>query len=796
MRDWISRIFLCACAAAFVSTARAADAQRFELLKGIYFYQLGEGRAQVQTNNNYRFTTQVYANLVGDVVTAAVTTPNGSRVDLLPDADGDPFRYRDRFDPDDRLAFEAFYPNGTYSLFIRGLRDGDRTMTFSITGDQYPAPPILNNYNAAQNLPYNQYNEVSWQPFAGGTKADFIQFQIEDLNNNTVWETPDFGEDGALNGLDTKTIIPARVLGPSSVYFATIRFVKVLGSGSRTYPGVPGTAGYFTRTEFTLRSVSTPPLDTVIDRVQIWRRVRYGQSTGDGELQPEAERYEFVARLDAIDTNQVASVGLGIPGTPTNSFLLSDPNGNEFELSREHETTQDSFLGLYPNGRYTFDVARVDGKGERVLVDLPGGLFAPVPRIHNVTNYEAYPGRTSLLVSWDPWTNAGPDDFIRVELSDEGTKTWDTANFNSAKHLKPDTTFVIIPGEFLVPGHDYRLRVHFYHVTVSGTRISPGAFVFGGFDSQTTVDFSTQLPDVRTFELAEGQFVWQRGTGPNDFEGDPAGRFRLEAAAAGATTSALLSAQVKTPAGATLNLARDPQDSVFRTAVVEPSAEALAQHYPTGIYEFHFGTANDGFRTSIVNLASTELPPVPQMRNFSSLTQIKYDAATPITWEPWVGTDTNTDRILLTIYNMNGTPRVATQELSASTNRYVIGDKKLADKAVYVARLRFERSEGFENATYPGARGRATIFSETAFYVATVPVMRLDRFPTFIPPDQMSFTIANLLPTRTYAVSVSSDFRTWTRLKTVTINSTAATTQVFTNNFAGERGFFRWELIP
>ena len=108
-----------------------------------------------------------------------------------------------------------------------------------------------------------------------------------------------------------------------------------------------------------------------------------------------------------------------------------------------------------------------------------------------------------------------------------------------------------------------------------------------------------------------------------------------------------------------------------------------------------------------------------------------------MTWEPWVGVNTNTDRILLTIYNLNGTPRVTTQELSAITNRYIIPEKELVDKAVYVARLRFERSEGFENGSYPGARGRATVFSETAFYVATVPVIRMQQFPTLIPPDQL-----------------------------------------------------------
>src|SRR5688500_6641219 len=111
--------------AAFVSSsARGADAERFEVLKGLHYYQIGEGAAILQTNNCYRFTTQVYATappapgVPGSILGAAVTTPKSQTVDLLADQDGDPFRYRDRFDPDDRFALETFFPNGTYSFFI------------------------------------------------------------------------------------------------------------------------------------------------------------------------------------------------------------------------------------------------------------------------------------------------------------------------------------------------------------------------------------------------------------------------------------------------------------------------------------------------------------------------------------------------------------------------------------------------------------------------------------------------------------------------------------------------------
>ncbi|HEY6226199.1 MAG TPA: hypothetical protein VI282_03645, partial [Verrucomicrobiae bacterium] len=233
------------------TSAHAVDVKRFEVLKGIHFFQIEDGVSHLQTNNAYRFTVQVYADVVGDVLGSSVFTPKIPRIDLLPDKDGDPYRFRDKFD--DQFGLENNFPNGTYQLGIRGAHDGDHTMSFSVTGDQYPAAPIVNDYAGLQNLVYNEYNDISWRPFAGGAVTDFIQLQIEDLNGNNVWETPDFGEDGALDGTATHTILPGGTLAPGVVYVGTIRFVKVLYNSSGAYPGALGTVGYFKRTEFTIR---------------------------------------------------------------------------------------------------------------------------------------------------------------------------------------------------------------------------------------------------------------------------------------------------------------------------------------------------------------------------------------------------------------------------------------------------------------------------------------------------------------------------------------------------------------
>src|SRR5258706_13724047 len=97
--------------------ASGIDVNRFELTKGIHYYQISTGSAQLQTNNAYRFTVQVYADVVGDVLGSSIYTPKAQQIDLLPDSDGDPFRFRDKFD--DAFGLANNFPNGTYQLGIR-----------------------------------------------------------------------------------------------------------------------------------------------------------------------------------------------------------------------------------------------------------------------------------------------------------------------------------------------------------------------------------------------------------------------------------------------------------------------------------------------------------------------------------------------------------------------------------------------------------------------------------------------------------------------------------------------------
>jgi hypothetical protein len=128
--------------------------------------------------------------------------------------------------------------------------------------------------------------------------------------------------------------------------------------------------------------------------------------------------------------------------------------------------------------------------------------------------------------------------------------------------------------------------------------------------------------------------------------------------------------------------------------------------------------------------------------------------------------------------------------IPASTNRVVINYDLIAN-TVYIGRLRFERRERFEHPSYPGAKGEAIVYSEVSFYVAPLN-FRIGR-PGLL-DGQVQFSILGLPTGRTYALSMSTDLRTWTRVKTVTVNS-ANRNQAFATAPNGERAFYRWELL-
>lgn len=775
---------------AFISQSHGADVTRFQVLKGLYYDQDAEGHVVLSLPNSWRFSAVVSASKIGNVTGASLTTSHGNREDLLPDLDGNPFRIKDKFSS--QAALENKYPNGAFTLAIGTTHDGTPSIPMSITGDVYPAPGVLLNYDAAQQLPYSEYNQFSWQPFAGATASDFIQFQIEDVNGHNVWSTPDIGQPGALNGLATRTILPPNTLSVGIIYVGTLRFVKVQQGSSGAYPGVPGMAGYFTDTHFFLHAVS-PRLIPVTDQLQLWRTQRSEQTaTGAPSLQPHA--YEFSVQLDAVGTNLIRSVDFKPPTSAPQISLAPTSDFAEFDFSDTTPTNVIDFRAQYPGGNYSFAIAR-DGASDHPIIDLPATPFPPAPNLSGLNAFVLHPPGQDLVVAWEPWRNATEPDFIRVELYDGNNKVYDTPSYRSENHLRYSETTATIPGGNFVAGHDYELRVTFFHVSVSDTRVIPGALVYGGEASRTKFQFSTVPPDALRFSATITQKVWQRSD--SLFQPDATQPFSFEAIAEPSADGALKNVTVTTAAGAALTLATNLDDPRFTLKVIEPDATALALHYPTGLYAFRFDTTHDGLRTSSVKFASVTLPPAPQVLRLPALSFVKANADYNVGWKPWVGADTNNDSIEFTLEDAFGrTLDLGNVGLTVlSTNILISNNNNQNANRSYLARLRFVHGTSSEKSSYPGARGTATIVSETDFYISTLNSASPFSESSFAlnAAGQLQFRVTNPQLGRTYVLYGTQDLASWQAIQTNTVTGNAL---ILTLPPSLPRAFFKTVLLP
>ncbi|MDC0302587.1 Ig-like domain-containing protein [bacterium] len=84
-----------------------------------------------------------------------------------------------------------------------------------------------------------------WNPIAGGTADTWVFFELENSDENLIFESPFPGEDGSLSGLSTSLTIPPDTLAFGETYTARLSVVNIVDESS-DYPGADAIAGYQT----------------------------------------------------------------------------------------------------------------------------------------------------------------------------------------------------------------------------------------------------------------------------------------------------------------------------------------------------------------------------------------------------------------------------------------------------------------------------------------------------------------------------------------------------------------------
>lgn len=220
----------------------AQDAEFAGIVKSQRHIQTGP-TSVVLEDDAFVFDTFTDAAEADSLTSVTLSKPGGTELEVPIEDDGTEFFYDAFFESLNDL--NTSFPNGAYSLTLVGVNDGEQTINLSLTGDAYPTAPRFTDYEDTQSIDHTQGMTFRWNPIAGGTADTWVFFEIEDSNEDLVFESPFPGEDGSLSGVSTSLTIPPNTLALGETYMARLAVVNVIDE-SDDYPGAEAIAGYQT----------------------------------------------------------------------------------------------------------------------------------------------------------------------------------------------------------------------------------------------------------------------------------------------------------------------------------------------------------------------------------------------------------------------------------------------------------------------------------------------------------------------------------------------------------------------
>ena len=116
-------------------------------------------------------------------------------------------------------ALETNFPPGNYTFTVNATASNETKVLSFPSSLVQPSAPHLTNLLAAQSVDATQPFTLRWDPFAGGTAADYIAAGL-----GTAWQSPSIGSSNALSGTATSVTIPAGTLAPGTTYQGSVGF--------------------------------------------------------------------------------------------------------------------------------------------------------------------------------------------------------------------------------------------------------------------------------------------------------------------------------------------------------------------------------------------------------------------------------------------------------------------------------------------------------------------------------------------------------------------------------------------
>src|SRR3954471_17667140 len=392
---------------------RASDVKIFSITKGFYYEQTPSSQPTILTDSAYVFEADVFLN-APNTLRGAFIQPPGSTNIALELNDPAQFQFRDKVNT--RAKLDSRYPDGSYVITLNTANDGNRGIGMPLTGASYPNAPRVSNLAAGKQINAGGFFKLTWDAMSGGTADDFIQLHIDDSKGDKVFETPDFGEEGALNGTATFAWIESGTLAPGKTYAATLRFQRNI-SINRGYSGGLGPASYFTRTSFPLVTSGAAAPD-VVD-IQLSKSRSFAQLDSGAATAETTNGFTFEAKVNAPDPNLVTASSVTTP-TGNTLNLTADSDHEDFAYS-DSASTQGLFDSQFFNGTYNLSIATVHDGVRTISLSLPSSAYPPAPHIVNFDAAQQLRG--DFRFQWDAWTGGQTTDFIQLRIEDSDNHT-------------------------------------------------------------------------------------------------------------------------------------------------------------------------------------------------------------------------------------------------------------------------------------------------------------------------------------------------------------------------------------
>ena len=194
--------------------ANASDVLLYGVQKGQSYVQSTPDAPELAPENPYAFEAFAEGTGEGEIYSVFLTKPAGT-ASALP---GGGFSYSARVVFSSLSAMNSLYRSGTYRFDFDSENDFFRISYVSLSGDNYPPTPHVNNYTAAQAIDPSASFAVRWDAFTGGTFDDSIELYVYDETDAVIYT------DSGLDGTVTSDTIPANTLVAGKTYSAEVIF--------------------------------------------------------------------------------------------------------------------------------------------------------------------------------------------------------------------------------------------------------------------------------------------------------------------------------------------------------------------------------------------------------------------------------------------------------------------------------------------------------------------------------------------------------------------------------------------